>query len=116
MAVRLLYLIMTRVLNWLVLPGSGPEAPPPGADPRRRARNSADSPYRRYQRTATAITSLGNRKPANTEYEPDDATGPVSRPPDRPMQQCPRACVAGLRRAAGGRYGAVMTAQPDSGR
>src|SRR6266550_744127 len=37
-----------------------------------------DSPYRKYQRTATEITSGGNRKPANTEDEPDDVTTPVS--------------------------------------
>ena len=36
-----------------------------------------DRPYRRYQRTAIEITSAGNRKPANTEDEPDDVTQPV---------------------------------------
>jgi hypothetical protein len=40
-----------------------------------------DRPYRRYQRTAIEITSGGNRKPANTEDEPDDVTKPGSRPP-----------------------------------
>jgi len=38
-----------------------------------------DRPYRRYQRTATEITSCGNRKPAKTELVPDAATRPVSR-------------------------------------
>ena len=33
-----------------------------------------------YQRTATAITSRGNRKPANTEDLTDDVTRPVCRP------------------------------------
>jgi hypothetical protein len=42
---------------------------PPGARRQNRAR----------QRTATAITSRGNRKPANTEVEPEDITPPVSR-------------------------------------
>ena len=46
-----------------------------------RAVAQVGGPYRRYQRTATAITSRGNRKPANTEDEPDDVTESVSRPP-----------------------------------
>ena len=36
--------------------------------------------YRRYQRTAIEMTSEVNRKPANTEDEPDDVTKPVPRP------------------------------------
>jgi len=32
---------------------------------------------RRYQRTAIAITSRGNRNPANTEDSIDDVTTPV---------------------------------------
>ena len=40
-----------------------------------------DRPYRRYQRTATEMTSGGNRKPAKDETEPDAVTSPVSRSP-----------------------------------
>jgi hypothetical protein len=42
---------------------------------------TVDKPYRRYQRTATVMTSGGNRKPAKVETEPDDVTSPVSRSP-----------------------------------
>ena len=44
------------------------------------------------QRTATEITSRGNRKPANIEDEPDDVTTPVSALRDRPTRQCPLDC------------------------
>jgi transaldolase len=37
-----------------------------------------DKPYRKYQRTASEITSGGNRKPANAEVEPGEVTRPVS--------------------------------------
>ena len=39
-----------------------------------------DSPHRRYLRIATAITSHGNPKPANTENETGAVTGQVSSP------------------------------------
>ena len=41
-----------------------------------------------YQRTATEMTSRGNRKPANTEEERRNVTTPVSRRADRPTQHC----------------------------
>src|SRR5258707_13386876 len=40
-----------------------------------------DRPSRRYQRTATEITSRGNRKPAKAELMPGAVTGPVSSRP-----------------------------------
>src|SRR5260221_13466855 len=40
-----------------------------------------DRPYRGYQRTATEITSRGNRKPAKAELMAGAVTGPVSRRP-----------------------------------
>jgi len=40
-----------------------------------------DTPYRRYQRTASEITSRGNRKPAKTELVPDAVAPPVSSHP-----------------------------------
>lgn len=44
---------------------------------------------RKYQRTATAITSRGNRRPANTEGKPEDVTAPSPARRDRPTQQRP---------------------------
>src|SRR5437016_4820453 len=47
-----------------------------------------DRPYRRYQRTATAITAGGNRTPAKTEVVRRAVTQPVSSPEPSTNQQC----------------------------